>query len=95
MGVNLAGVASAIGGLVPSTSEIVQNVAVSAASGVILAGLKQQMEGGSLDPMGLFHHPANNPNAASGPTASASAFSAMSPAAQSSFLAAGGHVIAG
>lgn len=94
---DLTGIESALTGLVPSTNDILQSIAVSAASGVILSGLKNQIGTGALDPLGLFNKaaPANNPNAVTGPTASASAFAAMPPAAQAAFLAAGGHIVNG
>jgi len=81
--------------LLPSQTGIIQDLAASAAAGVILSGLKAQSV--NLDPLGLFHNTtaANNPNAAVGPTITASAFSSLPPASQASFLAAGGHIVAG
>jgi hypothetical protein len=94
---SLSGLTSNLSQLVPDSNTILQNVAVSAASGIVLAGLKSQVGSGALDPLGIFHGAAasNNPSAVVGPTITASAFSSLTPAAQSSFLAAGGHIIAG
>lgn len=97
--IDLNSLTQTLTGLVPDTNTVLQNVAISAASGVVLAGLKQQIGTGALDPLGIFHGSnagaANNPAAVVGPTVTASAFSSLTPAAQSSFLAAGGHIVAG
>lgn len=96
---DLANVESTLSSLVPNTNDVLQSIAVSAASGVVLAGLKQQIGAGALDPLGLFSKSgaaqANNPSAVVGPTVTASAFSALTPAAQAAVLAAGGHIVAG
>jgi len=94
---SLSGLTANLSALVPDSNTILQNVAVSAASGVVLAGLKQQVGSGALDPLGLFHGAAapNNPSAVVGPTITASAFSSLTPQAQSTFLATGGHIVAG
>ena len=93
---SLGGLTSNLSALVPDTNSVLQSIAVSAASGVVLAGLKQQVGSGALDPLGLFHGaPANNPSAVVGPTITASAFASLPPAAQGSFLAAGGHIVSG
>lgn len=101
--IDFGSLASSLAGVLPNNEQIIQQVAVGAASGVVLAGLKAQVASGALDPLGLFPHqanapaptPANNPNATVGPTITASAFSSLTPAAQGAFLAAGGHIVAG
>lgn len=95
MAIDFSSLVTDVAGLVPSSSSILQDVAVSAAAGVVLKGLQSQVSSGALDPLGLFNHPANNPNATVGATATASAFAAMPGPAQASFLAAGGHIVAG
>jgi hypothetical protein len=84
-------------GLLPSNQELLQSIAVSAASGVVLAGIKQQLASGALDPLGLFQNqaPSNNPNAITGPTVTASAFAALAPAVQAQLTAADVHIVAG
>ena len=94
---DFSGLVSGLAAAMPSQESVIQNVALSAASGVVLAGLKQQVGSGALDPIGLFHGnsvtPSNNPNNITGPTATAAALNAMGPAAQAAFFAAGGHVV--
>lgn len=94
---DFASLMTTVGGLVPSGSAIAEQVAVGAASGVVLAGLKAQVANGTLDPLGLFHNqaPQNNPNAIIGSTASASAFAALPKETQVLMLASGVHVVPG
>ena len=97
MAFSLSDVSSLIQGLTPSASDIVQNLALGAATSVVVSGIKAQMSGGALDPLGLFKQaaPANNPNAIAGATITASAFSALSAATQSQLIASGVHIVAG
>jgi len=96
---DFSGIVSGVAAAVPNQTDIINNVLISAASGVVLAGLKQQVGNGSLDPIGLFHSnsvtPANNPNNTVGPTITASAFAALPAGSQTSLLAAGVHIVAG
>jgi len=96
---SLPDVTNLIGGLAPSAPEIVQNIALGAATSVVLSGIKAQMAGGALDPLGLFTKsntaPANNPNAVTGATVTASAFAALPAATQAQLTAAGVHIVAG
>jgi hypothetical protein len=94
---SFGGLVSNIGSLVPDSNTIIQNVAVSAASGIVLAGLKQQVGSGALDPLGIFHGAAapNNPAAVVGPTITASAFASLPAAAQTQLLASGAHIVNG
>ena len=91
-----------LGSLIPSSSDIVQNVALGAASSVVLAGLKAQAGSGALDPLGLFpqQHAApiaatNNPAVASGATITASAFAQLPGNIQLQLTTAGVHIVAG
>lgn len=49
---------SDITAVLPSTQDVLQQVALSAATGVVVAGIKNQAANGSLDPLGWFNHPA-------------------------------------
>ena len=97
--VDLSGIVSSLASAMPNQTDVLNNVMISAASGVLLAGLKTQVGNGALDPIGLFHGntvtPANNPNNTVGPTITASAFASLPAAAQTQMLAAGVHVVAG
>lgn len=94
---SLSSLSSSLGNLIPSSSDILQNVALGAATSVVLAGMKSSAGQDAIDPLGLFHQhaPANNPNAMVGPTVTASAFAAMPPATQAQLAAAGVHIVAG
>ena len=91
-----------LGSLLPSGSQIMENVLVGAAGSVVLKGL-QAGGASSLDPLGLFHPasttPAiaatNNPAVASGPTITASAFASLDAVSKGSLTAAGVHIVAG
>ena len=98
---SLSGLTSNIGSLLPSGSQIMENVLVGAAGSVVLKGL-QAGGASTLDPMGLFHTttPANNPNAIVGTTATSAALAAMAQADAANktnlvatFFASGGHVV--
>jgi len=97
MSIDLANLESTISGLLPNSTDVLQSVITSAAAGVVLSGLKNQIGGGALDPLGLFKNmaPANNPNAVSGPTITASAFATLPAATQAQLAAAGVHIVAG
>lgn len=92
-----------LGAILPSTSDIATNLALGAATSVVLAGVKSNAGQDALDPLHLFHHDAppptpaqvNNPNVVVGPTATASALGALSPQGQAQFWASGGHLVAG
>ena len=95
---DFSGIVSGLASAMPSQESVLQNVALSAASGIVLAGLKQQVGSGALDPIGLFHGntvtPVNNPNNATGPTITSAAFAALPAATQTQLLAAGVHIVA-
>jgi hypothetical protein len=97
MGVNLTGVVGDLTNLIPSSTDIVQNVILGAGTSVVLAGLKSQAGGDALDPLHIFHKdsPNNNPNNTIGPTITASAFAALPPASQQQLAASGVHIVSG
>lgn len=82
--------------LLPSSGEILNNLALGAATSVVLAGIKTSAGKDALDPLGLFHgKESNNPSAVVGPTITASAFAMLPPATQAQLTASGVHIIAG
>lgn len=81
--------------LLPSSTDVLNNIALGAATSVVLAGIKTSAGQQALDPLGLFPHPSNNPNAVQGATITASAFASLAPAAQAQLTASGVHIIAG
>ena len=97
MGVNLTGVVGDLGNLIPSSTDVLQQVIVGAGASVVLAGLKTNAGMDALDPLHIIHKdtPNNNPNNVVGPTITASAFSSLPPASQTQVLASGVHVVAG
>ena len=100
---SMSGLTANLGSLLPSGSQIMENVLVGAAGSVVLKGL--QAGGASvLDPLGLFPKPAaatapmaatNNPAVVSGPTITASAFASLDAVSKGSLTAAGVHIVAG
>lgn len=98
---SLSGLASNLGGLVPSADQVLENMAVGLAGSVALAGLKAKLGDGTIpDPLHLASGnappaPANNPNVIVGPTITASAFAALPATAQQQLLTAGAHIVAG
>lgn len=88
---------NSLSSMIPDSSSILSNIALGAATSVVVAGFKSQQGQDALDPLHLFHHdqPANNPNAVVGATISASAFAALPPATQSQLIASGVHIVAG
>lgn len=101
--VDITGAISGLLGAMPNATEIGQQLALGAAVGVITSGIKAQVANGGLDPLGLRgllpgSAPTSNqpvPASVGGPTITASAFSALSPASQASLAAAGVHIVAG
>jgi len=91
---SLSGLTANLGSLLPSPTAIVEQIALGAAVSTVTKGIAAGGLG-SLDPLGLFPHPANNPAASPGPTITASAFSSLDANAKASLLASGVHVIAG
>jgi hypothetical protein len=98
---NFGALTSNLGSLVPSGTDIMQNLALGAATSVVLAGVKSQSGQDALDPLQLFHKqpapiaPTNNPAVTVGPTITASAFAQLPATAQAQLTASGVHIIAG
>lgn len=91
---SLSVLGNSLSSMMPSSSDIVSNIALGAATSVVLAGLKSQQGADALDPLHLFHQaPASNPNIAVGPTIAAAAFASLPAASQAQLLAAGVHIV--
>src|SRR6266567_2269193 len=92
-----------LGSLLPSTSDIATNLALGAATSVVLAGVKSNAGQDAMDPLHLFHHDpqvapvaaSNNPASVVGPTVTASAFASLPATTQAQLSAAGVHIVAG
>jgi len=100
MAIALTGIVGDLGNLIPSSSDILQQVIIGAGATTVLAGMKTAAGQDALDPLHLFHHDqapssANNPNVVIGPTVTASAFAALPPATQQMMMSNGAHVVAG
>lgn len=99
MAFDLSTVSADLGSYLPSGNALMQNIALGAATSVVLAGLKSNAGKDALDPLGIFHgnqqQQANNPSAVVGPTITASAFAALPAATQAQLTAAGVHIVAG
>ena len=98
---SLNGLTTNLGSLLPSGSQIMENVMVGAAGSVVLKGL-QAGGASALDPLGLFPKPAvapiaatNNPAVVIGPTITASAYASLDAVSRGSLTAAGVHIVAG
>jgi len=96
---------SDITAILPSTNDILQQVALSAATGVVIAGIKNQAGNGSLDPLGLFH-PAASAAPAPAPVAvtptvvphtavASSVWATLSPSDKAMLTASGVSIVAG
>ena len=100
---------SDITAVLPSTQDVLQQVALSAATGVVVAGIKNQAANGSLDPLGLFHQQAPAAPAVPAPVApvavapttiphtkvAASVWATMSPSDKAMLTASGVEIVAG
>ena len=95
MQLDLGSLTNALSSYMPSGSALIQNLALGAATSVVVAGIKSDAGKQAMDPLGLFPHPANNPNVVTGATITASAFAALPAAAQAQLTAAGVHIVAG
>lgn len=101
MTVALTGIVSDLTNLIPSSSDLIQQMIIGAGASVVLAGVKTGAGQDALDPLHLFHKdpapvaPTNNPNMVVGASITASAFAAMPAASQTALLAAGVHIVAG
>lgn len=97
MAVNLTGIVGDLSSLIPSSTDVLQQVIIGAGATTVLAGLKTQAGMDAVDPLQIFHkdQPNNNPNNIVGATITASAFAALPPAAQTQALASGVHIVSG
>jgi hypothetical protein len=97
MAVPLTGVVGDLTNLIPSSSDLIQQVILGAGAGVVLAGIKSSGGQDILDPLKIFHKdaPAAAPNLVVGATVAASVFAAMPPATQQAMVAQGVHIVAG
>lgn len=97
MAVPLTGVIGDLTNLIPSSSDILQQVLLGAGASVVLSGLKTSQGMDAIDPLHLIHKdaPNNNPNNIIGATITASALAQLPPATQASVLAGGAHVVSG
>jgi hypothetical protein len=92
MAVNLTGVVGDLSSLIPSSSDILQQVLLGAGASVVLAGLKTQAGVDAVDPLHIFHK--DGGSTVVGKTIPASAFASLDANGKSAVLAAG-YVITG
>lgn len=62
----LTGIVSDLTSLVPSSSDLINQVIVGAGASVVLAGLKSNAGQDAVDPFHIFHHPAPTDGTAGG-----------------------------
>lgn len=88
---------NSLSSMIPDSSSILSNIALGAATSVVVAGFKSSQGQDALDPLHLFHKdaPANNPNAVVGATITSSAFAALPATTQTTLIASGVHIVAG
>jgi hypothetical protein len=97
MAVNLTGVVGDLSSLIPSSTDVLQQVIIGAGASVVLAGLKTSAGMDAVDPLHIIH-PATptvpGMSTVVGKSITSAAFNALSAASQAQVLAAG-YVIAG
>lgn len=92
--IDLSGIVSSVASAMPSQDAIFQNMAVSAAAGVMMAGLKAQLGNGALpDPLHLATNSTGGTNVAVGPTIAAATFATLPAATQTLLLDKGYHIV--
>jgi hypothetical protein len=91
MAVNLTGIVGDMTSLIPSSTDILQQVIIGAGASVALAGLKSQAGIDAVDPLHIFHK--DGGSTVVGKTISGAAFSAMAPDARAQLIAAGYTVV--
>ena len=89
MAVALTGVVSDLSSLIPSSSDILQQVIIGAGASVLLSGLKTNAGIDAVDPLHIFHKDAS---VVVGKTITGAAFAALPPATQAQLMA-GGYTI--
>jgi len=106
MAVALGGVIGDLAGLIPSSSDILQQVIIGAGASVVLSGLKTNAGMDAVDPLHIFHHPAvpATPTAPAqaatasvvvGKTINSSAFAGLTPAVQDRLMSQGYTIVPG
>ncbi len=93
MAVNLTGIVGDLTNLIPSSSDVLQQVLLGAGASVVLSGLKTQAGVDAVDPLHIFHKDGGS-TVVGGKTISGAAFAALDAGGKSQVLAAG-YVIAG
>lgn len=98
MAVNFTGIVGDLTNLIPSSSDVLQQVAIGAGASVVLAGLKTNAGLDAIDPLHIIHRPATDTapastSAVAGKSISAAALAALPVATQQAILAAGYAVI--
>jgi hypothetical protein len=94
MAVNLTGVMGDLASVLPSTSDVLQQVLIGAGASVVLSGLKTTAGMDAVDPLHIIHKDPATVSTVVGKSITAAAFNALSAASQAQVLAAG-YVIAG
>ena len=91
-----------LGNILPSTTDIAQNVLLGAGTTIFLSGFTSQAGQNALDPLHLFAKQTNPPATQAGapvsvaapvPSVTGAAFAAMPAASQAALLAAGVHIV--
>jgi hypothetical protein len=90
MAVALTGVVSDLSSLIPSSSDILQQVIIGAGASVLLSGLKTSAGIDAVDPLHIFHK--DGGSTVVGKTITGAAFAALPPATQAQLMA-GGYTI--
>jgi hypothetical protein len=93
MSVSLTGVVGDLSNLIPSSSDVLQQVIVGAGASVVLAGLKTNAGVDAIDPLHIFHK--DGGSTIVGKTIPASAFNTLDAAGKAQVLAAGTSIVAG
>ena len=88
MAFDLNSVLGNLGNIIPSSNELVNNIALGAATSVVLSGLKSQGGQDAIDPLHIFHKDGSS-TVIGGKTMSGAAFAALDPATKAQVLAAG------
>ena len=93
MAFDINSVLGGLGSIVPSTNELANQIALGAATSVVLAGLKSSAGQDAVDPLHIFHK--DGGSTIVGKTIAASAFNALDAAGKAQVLASGVSIVAG
>ena len=91
MAVNLTGAVGDLASLIPSSTDILQQVIIGAGASVALAGLKSNAGLDAVDPLHIFHK--DGGSTVVGKTISGAAFATMPADARAQLMAAGYTVV--